>query len=65
MDYDRFWLTNSLRGYLVISLHVKVLNEAIHSGSGTGIVPTCFRIIRQLLERIESAATGVMAPLDL
>jgi acetylornithine deacetylase/succinyl-diaminopimelate desuccinylase-like protein len=60
LDYDRFWLTNSLRGYLVISLKVKVLNESVHSGSGTGIVPTCFRIIRQLIERIERSSTGEM-----
>ncbi len=58
LDYDRFWLTNSLRGYLVLQFSVQVLTDAVHSGSGTGVIPTCFRIIRQLLERIESAATG-------
>jgi hypothetical protein len=65
LDYKRFWLTNSLRGFLVINLKVKVLNESVHSGSGTGIVPTCFRIIRQLIERIERASTGEMPEIDL
>lgn len=65
LDYDRFWLTNSLRGYLVTVFKVKVLNEAVHSGSGSGIIPTCFRIIRQLLERIENTKTGEIPSLDI
>jgi acetylornithine deacetylase/succinyl-diaminopimelate desuccinylase-like protein len=65
LDYDRFWLTNSLRGYLVMQFSVQVLTEAVHSGSGTGVIPTCFRIIRQLLDRIELASTGEMPKLDL
>lgn len=35
-DYDRLWLTSSLRGSMKIDLHVKVLTEGIatyNSGS--------------------------------
>jgi acetylornithine deacetylase/succinyl-diaminopimelate desuccinylase-like protein len=65
LDYERFWLTNSLRGYLVETFSVKVLDEAVHSGSGTGIIPTCFRILRKLLDRIELTSTGEMPKLDI
>jgi len=45
------------------SLNVKILKEAVHSGSASGIVPSSFRIIRQLLNRIEDADTGrVLVP---
>lgn len=45
-DYERLWLTASLRGSIKIDLSVKVLNEGVHSGDGSGIVPSCFTIIR-------------------
>jgi len=57
-DYERLWLTASLRGIVVGNLRVEVLKEAIHSGTGGGIVPDSFRIIRTLLDRIEDHATG-------
>lgn len=40
------------------SIKVEVLTEGIHSGDASGIVPSSFRIIRQLLERLENAETG-------
>ena len=57
-DYDRLWSTTSLRGMVAGDLRVDVLTQGIHSGDGSGIVPSSFRIIRQLLERIEEADTG-------
>jgi len=57
-DYERVWCTTSLRGNLTGQLTVRVLTEGVHSGMATGIAPTPFRIVEQLLERIESAATG-------
>lgn len=56
--YDRLWLTSSLRGNLVATLRVEVLAEGVHSGSAGGIVPSSFRILRHLLERVEDSATG-------
>jgi len=52
------WCTTSLRGNLVGTLRVRVLTEGVHSGMATGIAPTPFRILEQLLARIESPVTG-------
>ncbi len=57
-NYDQLWLTNSLRGLVTANLHVDVLTEGVHSGAGSGIVPSSFRILRALLARIEDAETG-------
>jgi acetylornithine deacetylase/succinyl-diaminopimelate desuccinylase-like protein len=56
--YDRLWVTTSLRGLLGLSLRVRVLDEGVHSGSAGGVVPSSFRLLRQLLDRIEDAGTG-------
>jgi len=59
-NYDQLWLTTSLRGMVIGNLTVRVLTEGIHSGAASGIVPSSFRILRQLLSRIEDEATGRM-----
>jgi acetylornithine deacetylase/succinyl-diaminopimelate desuccinylase-like protein len=57
-NYEQLWCTTSLRGLVGGTLTVKVLDEGVHSGDAGGIVPSSFRIARQLLGRIESAETG-------
>ena len=57
-DYERLWLTTSLRGMAAGTLTVRVLTEGVHSGDASGIVPSSFRIARQLLSRIEEEDTG-------
>ncbi|MEV4728545.1 M20/M25/M40 family metallo-hydrolase [Saccharopolyspora sp. NPDC049426] len=57
-DYQRMWLTNSLRGMVQLEVEVQVLDSGLHSGIASGIVPSSFRIMRQLLDRIEDSATG-------
>jgi len=57
-NYDQVWCTTSLRGNLVGTLRVRVLTEGVHSGMATGIAATPFRILEQLLARIESPVTG-------
>jgi acetylornithine deacetylase/succinyl-diaminopimelate desuccinylase-like protein len=59
-DWDRLWLTTSLRGIAAGTLKVRVLNEGVHSGDASGIVPSSFRIVRSLLTRLEDEATGDM-----
>ena len=59
-NYDQLWLTTSLRGLVIGNLTVRVLNEGVHSGAASGIVPSSFRILRMLLSRIEDEATGRM-----
>ena len=56
--YDRLWLTSSVRGIVVGTLRVDVLEAAVHSGLGGGIVASSFRIARSLLSRIEDEKTG-------
>ncbi|MGD9982240.1 MAG: M20/M25/M40 family metallo-hydrolase [Hyphomonadaceae bacterium] len=60
-DYERLWLTTSLRGMVGGTLRVDVLEEGVHSGDASGIVPSSFRIARQLLTRLESIETGEIA----
>ncbi|CAM2147416.1 M20/M25/M40 family metallo-hydrolase [Pararobbsia alpina] len=60
-NYDQLWLTTSLRGVVAGSLEVEVLDEGIHSGS-SGIVPSSFRIMRHVLERLEDSGTGNLLP---
>lgn len=57
-NYDQLWATTSLRGISGGTLTIDVLKQGIHSGLGSGIVPSTFRILRQLLERIEDKETG-------
>ena len=57
-NYDQLWLTTSLRGLAGGTLNVRVLEEGVHSGDASGIVPSSFRVLRQLLDRIEDSSTG-------
>ena len=57
-NYEQVWCTTSLRGILDGTLRVRVLTEGVHSGMATGIAPTPFRILEQLLGRIENPITG-------
>ena len=61
-NYDQLWMTTSLRGSIVGNLSVEVLSEGVHSGDASGIVPSSFRILRLLLERLEEAETGRIKP---
>ncbi len=57
-NYDQLWVTTSLRGLIGGNLHINILKQGIHSGLGSGVVPSCFLILRQLLSRLEDEATG-------
>ncbi|SES28834.1 Acetylornithine deacetylase/Succinyl-diaminopimelate desuccinylase [Actinokineospora terrae] len=57
-DYKRLWLTTSLRGLASVDLTVRVLDAGQHSGLASGIVPSSFRVIRRLLDRIEDSESG-------
>jgi acetylornithine deacetylase/succinyl-diaminopimelate desuccinylase-like protein len=56
--YDRLWVTTSLRGLAGLVLSVRVLDEGVHSGSAGGVVPSSFRLLRTLLDRIEDPTSG-------
>lgn len=57
-NYEQLWCTTSLRGMAGGNFTVKVLQEGVHSGDASGIVPSSFRLLRQLLSRIEDENTG-------
>src|SRR6267154_5934250 len=57
-DYDRLWMTTSLRGNIVGGLSIQMLTEGVHSGSGSGIAASCVDVLRQLLDRVSNARTG-------
>jgi len=61
-NYDQLWLTTSLRGMISGVLKVEILTEGVHSGDASGLVPSSFRILRHVLDRLEDSATGRLLP---
>jgi acetylornithine deacetylase/succinyl-diaminopimelate desuccinylase-like protein len=61
-NYDQLWLTTSLRGMVSGVLKVEILTEGVHSGDASGLVPSSFRILRQVLDRLEDSKTGELLP---
>jgi acetylornithine deacetylase/succinyl-diaminopimelate desuccinylase-like protein len=60
-NYDQLWNTTSLRGLIGGELSVEILSEGVHSGDASGVVPSSFRILRQLLDRIDESHSGVVS----
>ncbi|MBL8859332.1 MAG: M20 family metallopeptidase [Planctomycetes bacterium] len=63
-NYDQLWSTTSLRGMIGGNLSIETISEGVHSGDASGIVPSSFRILRQVLDRLEDSATGRVIPKD-
>ena len=61
-NYDQLWLTTSLRGMVSGTLKVEILSEGVHSGDSSGLVPSSFRILRHVLDRLEDSKTGRLLP---
>ncbi len=59
-NYDQLWLTTTLRGIAAGQVSIRVLTAGLHSGDASGIVPSSFRILRQLLSRLEDETTGAI-----
>jgi acetylornithine deacetylase/succinyl-diaminopimelate desuccinylase-like protein len=57
-NYEQLWMTTSLRGNVVGELSVELISEGVHSGSASGIVADSFRVVRQLISRIEDEVSG-------
>ncbi|MFT5133293.1 MAG: acetylornithine deacetylase/succinyl-diaminopimelate desuccinylase-like protein [Gammaproteobacteria bacterium] len=60
-NYDQLWCTTSLRGLIGGDLKIKILEEGVHSGDASGVVPSSFRILRKILDRIEESNSGVVS----
>ncbi len=61
-NYDQLWLTTSLRGMASGVLKVQILTEGVHSGDASGLVPSSFRIMRHVLDRLEDSSNGHLLP---
>ena len=61
-NYDQLWCTTSLRGLVTGNLRVELLSEGVHSGDASGVVASSFRVLRQLLSRLEDEASGSVKP---
>jgi len=66
-NYDQLWSTTSLRGLVAGVVTVEVMEpmsdgspSGVHSGIAGGVVPSSFRVLRTLLDRIEDAETGAI-----
>ena len=57
-NYDQMWSTTSLRGIITGTLTVETITEGVHSGDASGVVPSSFRVLRRLLDRVEDSDTG-------
>jgi acetylornithine deacetylase/succinyl-diaminopimelate desuccinylase-like protein len=55
-DYERLWITSSLRGITILDLTVECATQGIHSGEVGGVIPETFTIMRNLLDRIDNSA---------
>ena len=53
------------RGLVIGTLEVSLLREGVHSGDGSGVVASSFRVARHLLERLEDGHTGAIRPTEL
>lgn len=61
-NYDQLWLTTSLRGMVTGVLKVEILSEGVHSGDSSGIIPSSFRILRHVIDRLEDSNSGELLP---
>jgi len=64
-NYDQLWITTSLRGVTAGTLSVELISEGVHSGDAGGLVADSFRVLRRLLDRLEDAESGRIAPAAL
>lgn len=57
-NYEKLWLTSSLRGISLHDLTVQAGKGGYHSGEVGGVVPETFRVCRELLSRLDDTKTG-------
>ncbi|MCK4870034.1 MAG: M20/M25/M40 family metallo-hydrolase [Gammaproteobacteria bacterium] len=57
-DYERLWITSSLRGVFSFDLKIRQLTKVLHSGVGGGIIPDISRVLRLILNRTDDIDTG-------
>ena len=53
-------MTSSLRGLSYVDFKVQVGKAGYHSGEVGGIVPETFRIVRQILDKLDNSTNGAV-----
>jgi len=51
-------MTSTLRGICVLDLTVETAKIGYHSGEAGGVIPETFRVVRELLDRLDDPKTG-------
>lgn len=64
-NYEQLWSTTSLRGLVGGTLTIEFAKEGMHSGAASGVLPSTFRIMRELLSRVENEKTGEILVTEL
>ena len=64
-NYEQMWVTTSLRGLVNGTLTVNMLTEGVHSGDAGGVVPSSFRVARQLLDRLDAYSLQTQRPITI
>jgi len=59
-DYNKLWVTSSLRGVTIVKMTVAGAVNGYHSGEVGGILPETFRAVRTLLNRVDDDETGLV-----
>ena len=57
-DYERMWLTESLRGVVQATVTVRVLETSASPALAERYRASSFRVMRRLLDRVRDSATG-------
>lgn len=57
-DYENWYLTSTLRGACSFEITVETMAKGVHSGSGGGVIPDTYRIMNQIISRLEDPVTG-------
>ena len=60
LDYDHLYITKSLRGYIGARVKAEVLENGVHSGDASGIVPSAYRALNMVINKIQDVNTGVV-----
>jgi acetylornithine deacetylase/succinyl-diaminopimelate desuccinylase-like protein len=62
LDYEHMCLVTNMRGLVCFKLRVDVLRQGLHSGSSSGVAPSSFRILRNILQQFENSVNGELPP---
>jgi len=60
LDFNRLWMTSTLRGVCNFTINIEIASQGTHSGLAGGILPDTIRIFNMLMAWIEDPETGML-----